>query len=620
MLKSIRDWLEDRTGLRKLLVPIRRRILPNGPSWGYTTANCVLWLLIIEVVTGFLLMGSYSPSTSSAWASVHFIEQAKFGAFIRGLHYWCAQAMLVLFIIHTIRVLLAAAFRAPRELIWITGLLLIPMFVLWAITGNPLSGTQTGASQIEVEGNIIGSTPIVGPIIQRLLIGGEEVGSLTLTHLYFLHVGLFPLAVGILLAIHIAQVYRHGSSEGQAEGNTKAARPYFPDQTIRNLTVLTMVLATIVVLSFKYGAPLDAPADPELAHSPRPEWYFLFLFELRAYFVGKWEFIATMVIPLVAMLVLLAMPILDRICSPRVSAVLRYSAVTLGVIAWAGLTLTSVWRDRDDKEHQATVAQFAKHSHRARQLADLGAIPPEGAVTLLRNDPQTQGPKLFDQHCASCHSYVDVDKDGKGIKAEKSSAPNLYGFANRKWIAGMLDSQAIVGEHYFGNTLHKDRDDGAGMVEWVRDNLATEDMDDDEKAELQSNLDKMIVALSAEAKLPLQGDSDATATDDGTVEAGRDLLVNEFSCIDCHKFHDEGDLGSAPDLTGYGSAEWLRGFLADPAHERFYGEYNDRMPSYANNHVEPSQNLLSAHEIDMLVRWLRDDDPLKSADKASSDE
>src|SRR4029079_2383108 len=94
--------------------------------------------------------------------------------------------------------------------VWATGLLLIPLVVIWTVTGNPLAGRQKGIAQVEVEGNILGSLPVVGHILRQLLIGGEEVGNLTLTHLYFLHVGLLPLLVGLLSAVHLQQIYRHG--------------------------------------------------------------------------------------------------------------------------------------------------------------------------------------------------------------------------------------------------------------------------------------------------------------------------------------------------------------------------------------------------------------------------
>lgn len=597
MRKSLFDWLDDRTNYRRLLAPLRQRILPNGPSWAYCTAACLLWLLVVEMVTGLLLMMSYSPSINSAWASVHFIEHSPGGAFIRGVHHYASHGILILFGIHLMRVLLVGAFRAPRELIWLTGLLLMPLLLVWAISGNPLAGTQKGMAQIEVEGNIIASTPLVGPTLQRILIGGDQIGHLTLTHLYFLHVGLMPLVVLGLLAVHLSQVYRHGVSIAQTAAAGSEARPYWPYQTVRNMIVLAMVLGTIALLAWRIGAPLDAPADPRLAHSPRPEWYFLFLFEVRRYFTGDWEFVATMVIPLAALGALAAIPFIERRCSSRVGAVLRCLTVIIGGGAWAGLTLAAVARDRGDSEFQAATANMAALSERTRLLADRQGIPPEGAGVLLRNDPKTQGPLLFAQHCASCHSHAD--RQGVGIVAAAPSAPNLYGFASRAWLGGLFDPNEIGGPHYFGKTRFAKGD----MVRSVRKAFA-EANSAEGSSELRSQYQKVAWALSAEASLPSQRDADQR--DVKLIAEGAKLLTGDLSCTECHRFREEGELGAAPDLTAYGSREWLMGMISNPQHERFYNEeHNDRMPSFAKNPAHPQSNILGQRELGLLVDWLR---------------
>ncbi|TXT36528.1 MAG: putative menaquinol-cytochrome c reductase cytochrome b/c subunit, partial [Planctomycetota bacterium] len=460
MKQSFLNWLNARTDYRELLAPIRLRVLPAGPRWAYSTASCLLWLFIIQLVTGLLLMLSYSPSTTTAWASVHFIEQSAAGHFLRGLHHFASHALIILCGLHVVRVLLARAFQAPRELLWVTGLVMFPLMIVWAISGNPLSGGLKGVSQIEVEGHIIGSTPWVGPIIQRILIGGEEVGHLTLTHLYFLHVGLLPLLVIGLLMFHIGQVIRHGLSVAELGGpqddvsrwaapnfaNLAAAHPvatmpprlkYFPHQTVRNMTVLTVVLGIIAAIAWQHGAPLDAPADPTLPHTPRPEWYFRSLFELRRYFTGDWEFVATIIIPAAVLGFFVLFPLLDRNCSHRVSAVLRVLVVLFGVGTWGGLTGVSYLRDWKDAEYLASSAEVDALSTRARELADRALLPPEGAITLLRDDPKTQGPLLFVRHCSSCHSHVN--SSGHGIVASEPSAPNLHGFGTAEWISGTLD-------------------------------------------------------------------------------------------------------------------------------------------------------------------------------------
>jgi ubiquinol-cytochrome c reductase cytochrome b subunit len=555
----------------------------------------LLWLLVIQGVTGLLLRASYSPSTTDAWASVHYIEQTVGGSFIRGLHYWTSHALIVLFAAQMLRVMLAGAFRAPRELVWGTGVLLVPLLAVWAVTGNPLSATQKGFDQIEVEAGILGSTPMAGPALQRILVGGTEVGNLTLTRLYALHVAVLPLVAGLLLAVHFSQLYRHGLAQtdlGLRDAST--ARPYWPYQTIRNTIVLGVVLAVLAVLAWRRGAPLEAPARIEISQSPRPEWYFLFLFELRSYFSGPWEFFATAVIPSLVLLLLLAIPLIDRWLPERASSGVRYFVVIGGLAACGWLSWASVARDRADEAFLASRRETETLSTRARELARQQPIPPAGAAALLRGDPKTQGPVLFARHCATCHSHLD--EQGQGIAAEKPSAANLYHFATRAWINGLLDAEKIAGPEYFGNTAFAESD----MVYFVQD-LYDGVEGEAEIAELKSQLDKVAAALAAEAGLLPEDTPNRT----DLVAAGVELLGDQFSCTDCHRFHDQGDVGIAPDLTGYGSREWLIGIISDPTHERFYGDRNDRMPSFAPQPDQPDSNLLSPQEIGLIADWLR---------------
>jgi ubiquinol-cytochrome c reductase cytochrome b subunit len=197
-----------------------------------------------------------------------------------------------------------------------------------------------------------------------------------------------------------------------------------------------------------------------------------------------------------------------------------------------------------------------------------GGVPYEGAIALMRNDAEIQGPRLFRQHCASCHSYLDAN--GEGIPGPPTPEPgadgevppygcaNLYGFASREWLSGLLDPDKIVSDAYFGTTAHRDGD----MASFVQDQIRH--LDEDGKTALAS----IIAALSAEAQLVRQSRMDERARADGTIDAGIAALssplsspeaTDEYSCTDCHRFKGEGALGSAPDLTGYGSQEWLIG-------------------------------------------------------------
>jgi ubiquinol-cytochrome c reductase cytochrome b subunit len=590
MIRRISDWFDSRTGYRRLLELYRARTIPGGPRWQYVTGSCLLWVLVVEVATGLMLMATYSPSSTNAWASVHYIEQMAGGSFLRGVHYWAGQALIVLLGVHTVRVLLAGVFRAPRELIWAVGLLLFPLTLFWAITGNPLAWTQRGYGQIQVETNIIASTPLVGPVLQRILIGGDEMGHLTLTHLYFLHVAAIPLAAFVLLAVHVSQVYRHGTAVSSASEHADSQVAYWPYQTARNAAALAVVLGVVATLAWRLGAPLDAPADPTLTSHPRPEWYFMFLFELRRYFTGQWEIVATLVIPLAALALLLLMPALDRALPLRAGVALRVLIVGGGVAGWGTLTYLAVARDWNDPEFQLARAEQRRLAARACELATLppkslagaltpGGIPPEGAIALLRTDPATRGPRLFAEHCAGCHSH------GAQFSAGDEAA-DLEGFGGEAWIQDLLKNPASP--RFFGRTKL------TRMRKWVEENL--QDISDDERAEV----DSAVRWLAGQPRgLPEDGDKTSFAQ-------GFEAFSNW--CIDCHKYEGEGGTDIAgPDFTGYGSAEWIHRTLVAPDSAERYGKRSS-MPSFADR--------LSGQEVRLLATWLTTD---RSTNRAADD-
>jgi predicted dehydrogenase/mono/diheme cytochrome c family protein len=234
-------------------------------------------------------------------------------------------------------------------------------------------------------------------------------------------------------------------------------------------------------------------------------------------------------------------------------------------------------------------------------LSDVRLIPRQGAVSLLRNDPLSRGPRLFAQHCASCHDYVDPAGQSPWQFApernpdEADGGPNLFGFATRTWIKGLLNPEQIVGPAYFGNTNHTE----GRMATWVAQHA---ELLADDAAKGDDDVDAIAAALSAQARLPAQQEADAH--DSELIRRGLGLI--EQNCTKgCHKLGDHGQLGLAPDLTGYGSYEWMLGLVSDPMHERFYRMENDRMPSFAFNLDEPERNNLSVREVSLIVDWLR---------------
>jgi ubiquinol-cytochrome c reductase cytochrome b subunit len=259
------------------------------------------------------------------------------------------------------------------------------------------------------------------------------------------------------------------------------------------------------------------------------------------------------------------------------------------MIGGAGLlTWLSIREDSRNPEFAAAAAAAERDAKRVVELAQSPrGIPREGAVELLRNDPFTQGPKLFAQHCASCHRHGGHDGLG-GQPKDAQSAADLKGFASREWLADLLDAQHFTSSKYFGGTKFADgkmarflKKDVAGFAEAERDSLRL-----------------AILALSAEAALPAQRAADER--DAANIALGREHVKSDaLRCTECHTFRGAGEDPTGPDLTGYGSRNWLVKFIGNPAHERFYGKRNDRMPAYLNDGV------IDERSIALIADWLR---------------
>jgi ubiquinol-cytochrome c reductase cytochrome b subunit len=323
------------------------------------------------------------------------------------------------------------------------------------------------------------------------------------------------------------------------------------------------------VLARRFGAPLDGPADPDMADYPaRPEWYLLWLFRLRKLFEGSKELIATAVIPGVATGVLFALPWFDR--KRRKVGVGQSIGIAL-LTSLAGYTGFCLWADGRDSKFREGMAGAQVRAAAARRFAADG-IAPEGPQDLLRMHPSVRPKLLYDQHCGSCHARADVPpRDARGQRTN-ARGPTLEGFGSRGWArAVMINPNA---PQLFGRTgIH-------GMP-------PQRDLDENDLA----NLSEYLYAQSIEP-----GDPPADAA---KVRLGDELYHG--TCTGCHQGGAapegvEPADRTAPDLTGWASRAWIRGQILDPAHPTRYGTTNE-MPSYAEE--------LQGRDLEMVIDYVR---------------
>src|SRR5262245_19759787 len=311
-MKALLDWLDSRTGCRKLLHEDLFENVPGGSRWRYVWGSTLTFTLAVQFITGFFLWMAYNPSSQTAWESVYYIQEEMFGGWLlRGIHHYTAQAMNILLVLHLMQVVIDGAYKAPREVNFWFGLGLLGLVMALSLTGYLLPWDQKGYWATKVATSIAAITPVVGSELQKLIIGGAQYGHHTLSRFFALHAGVLPAGIIALLVAHIYLFRRHGLTA--KEPKRKPDEQFWPDQVLKDAVACLAVLAVVLYLVVRHGAELTAPADPADNYAAaRPEWYFLFLFELLKYFPGESEIIGAMIIPGFVMGLIFLMPFFGR--------------------------------------------------------------------------------------------------------------------------------------------------------------------------------------------------------------------------------------------------------------------------------------------------------------------
>src|SRR5689334_12816583 len=267
-MKAVLNWFDDRTGFRALMHEALYESIPGGSRWRYVWGSTLVFAFSVQVITGLFLWMAYSPSAGSAWESVYYIQhQMQFGWLLRGVHHFMAQLMIVLLALHMLQVVWDGAYRAPREVNFWLGLVLLQIVLGLSLTGYLLPWDQKGYWATIVATNLVGIVPGVGPQLQSLVVGGTEYGHHTLTRFFALHAGVLPAALIGMLVAHIALFRRHGITAKLPKRKPDAA--FWPDQVLKDAVACLAVLATMLFILWRPsmaghapGIELGAPADP----------------------------------------------------------------------------------------------------------------------------------------------------------------------------------------------------------------------------------------------------------------------------------------------------------------------------------------------------------------------
>src|SRR5581483_1295791 len=308
------NWIERRTGFVSMTKDFLTEDIPGGAIYWYVFGSATLFAMIVQIVTGIFLTFFYAPSAMTAWESTKYIYDHPFQHFVLSIHYWGASAMIALVFLHLLQVVIWGAYKSPREIQWIVGVLLLLVTMVLGLTGYLLPWDMDAYFASQVAINLTLNVPFIGGWIQQFAQDGTTMGTLTINRFFGLHVWLMPAALVALVGAHLA-IFRWNGPAGPPVEDPRPLKSgrFWPDQMFMDTVASFLVFAVIIFLAFVFPPFLDAKADPtNSAFVPYPAWYFLDLFGLLNLVPGDFEIVGAIIIPGIATTLILLLPWIDR--------------------------------------------------------------------------------------------------------------------------------------------------------------------------------------------------------------------------------------------------------------------------------------------------------------------
>ncbi|MBQ2851661.1 MAG: cytochrome b N-terminal domain-containing protein, partial [Thermoguttaceae bacterium] len=502
-------WLDERTGLCAGFQKVA--------NWSVPAANCfcrflprtLIFLFLMQGITGLFLWAFYSASPTSAWESVYYIQYHLPGGWlVRGLHHYSAQLFVGLSGLYVLGLIVHGGCRRPREFVYWAAIGMFLFSLCSCLTGDLLNWSLSGYFATYTRVAFLQLLPVIGVPLYQLVVGGPDpqFGALTLTRFLILHIAVFGGGGLLMMAFWKWADYRSRAilakeSRFDEVGHKcalacadKKRRAFWGSEALFTGVACLVVFCAALLLVFQHsltsgqiaeraatlpaeaylGAGLTSPVDTAGSYdAARPEWSFRALYHMSKLpiFSKIGMIYAIFVVPPAILLFFLAVPLLSRNKAGYYVCV-GVAGVFTVVCAW--FTYLSYWDDYKNPEHApgflASKGEADRLAKRAVELTFAPAgIPKTGALTLLKNDAYVQGPKLFAQHCASCHNFVpkgnvSTNPDYTPIICEDPTAPNLFGAQSADWIRGFTNEETLADPDFFGKTAFAEKGSMIGFM------------------------------------------------------------------------------------------------------------------------------------------------------------
>lgn len=404
-------WFDTRTGVNEILHESLDEPIPGGAKWAYVFGSGLLYLFISQVITGVFLALYYVPSADHAHTVVSYIvKEVTSGSFLRSIHAYGSSGIIILLVLHIGQTILYGSYKGRRELLWLSGCILLALMLGMAFTGYLLPWDEKAYFASAVGTNLIAEVPLIGPPLQRLVRGGNQMGTLTLSRFYVLHVFILPALLIGFIAAHVF-FFRKAGAAGPIKEDPVAPKlptvPFYPKQVLIDAVFSIAIIGVLAVIASHLPMDLGPAADPADTHFlPRPEWYYRPAFQALKYLSGRASILG-IILPALLAVIFAALPFVDRSLERRPW---RRPIVVGSFLAFLiGYTTLGIASYHDDYSDPGMAAQMRKQDEDARLFMKQPFVPEAAANTasaaLASADPRIlKGLALYQANsCSACH-------------------------------------------------------------------------------------------------------------------------------------------------------------------------------------------------------------------------